>query len=53
MLKQLSAESGYTEMDAFAPGVIDEMLDQASIDDDIALADLDPWDYPPDEDDPE
>ena len=53
MLKPFNAESSYTEMDAFAPGVIDEMLNQAEIEDEIALADIEPWDFPADEDDPE
>ncbi len=53
MLKQFNAESGYTEMDAFAPGIIDEVIDQAGFEEDIVLADLDPWDFPRDDDDPE
>lgn len=53
MLKQFNADSGYTGVDAFAPGVLDEMIDQAGLDEEIALADLEPWDFPRDEDDPE
>jgi hypothetical protein len=53
MLKLLNVDTAYVEMQAFAPGVIDQALDHADIEDDIALADIDPWEFPDDEDDPE
>ncbi len=53
MLKQFNAESGYAEMDALAPDLVDEILDHAMIDDDVVLAEIEPWDFPDDEDDPE
>jgi hypothetical protein len=53
MRKQFNADSGYADMDAFAPAVIDEIVDQAGVDEDIALGDLEPWEFPQDEDDPE
>ena len=53
MLRMLDNESSFMEMEAFAPGVIGEMLSQAEIEDDMILGEIDPWDFPESEDDPE
>lgn len=53
MLKMLNNESSYAEMDAFGPGIIGEILNQADIQDDVILGEMEPWNFPEAEDDPE
>ena len=53
MLNMLNNESSFMEMEAFAPSVIGEMLSQADLEDDVILGEIEPWDFPDAEDDPE